>query len=400
MIKLSGISLSHLLPWRMAKIIRDWAQKLRALLDQNERLADANQRPDLADQLSQVVQAVVVQQSERTADYQRQKQQLESVVNALSDAVILTDAQHVLILANPAWYRLFDSSPVCLGQPLLQSVRIPELFDGLTHTQKTGLTSTIDFDYLGRFFTARISKISVSTLDGCFTVLSDVTQIKNAEQVRRDFTANVSHEMKTPLTSILGYSETLMQGALGDPPTANAFLQIIHDQAVKLKDLIDDVLHLARIESPAWKVEKQPVDLAKVVNEVVNEFRKHPKQLSLSTNEFNVTVVSDAQAIKLILHNLIDNAVKYTPTGGQVSVTVKEDPPKGVVLIVQDTGVGISTNEQSRIFERFYRVGGHSTKEGTGLGLAIVKHLVEKLGGTITVTSTVGKGSAFSLNLP
>ncbi|MBF0106191.1 MAG: PAS domain-containing protein [Deltaproteobacteria bacterium] len=398
--KLSGISFSHVLPWRMAPIVRGWIHRLGGLLEPDKQAINLNVCVDIVEQLSHVIHDVIVQQNKRTEEYQRQKLQLETIINTLSDAIIVTDSQHALIMANPAWYRLFEASPVCLGQPLLHSVRVPCLFEGLSQTQKTGLSNTIDFDYLGRFFKARITKLSTPVFDGCLTVLSDVTQIKIAEQIRRDFTANVSHEMKTPLTSIAGYSETLLMGALDDPTTARNFVKIIHNQSEKLKALIDDVLHLARVESPALKIENKPVVLSQIVNDVISDYREHPKQLVFSSNRFDVTVVSDAQAIRHILHNLIDNAVKYTPSGGSVLVTVRVDSARGVSITVSDTGVGISQNDQRRIFERFYRVGGHSLKDGTGLGLAIVKHLVERLGGTISVDSTVGKGSSFTFSLP
>jgi two-component system phosphate regulon sensor histidine kinase PhoR len=216
--------------------------------------------------------------------------------------------------------------------------------------------------------------------------------------------ANVSHELKTPLTAILGYVETLVTGAIDDKKNRIQFLEKISDQAQRLHALITDVLELSRIESGGFVTSLEPVDLLGTARQVVETLRAkwEAKGVTLTTEVPSGTwVMGHKQGLFHILENLLDNAVKYSPSKGEVRLTAKAREDGKVGILVEDEGPGIPKAVQTRVFERFFRVDPSRSREmgGTGLGLAIVKHLVEKMGGEVSLQSEEGKGSAFTVVL-
>lgn len=238
---------------------------------------------------------------------------------------------------------------------------------------------------------------------GAVLVLMDVTQIHALERVRRDFVANLSHEMKTPLTAIRGFSETLLDGALEGPPEQKRFLGIIRQHAVRLSHLTDDLMRLARIEAGKLEAEPVPLGIETVVESVLESAR-----LKAGDRSLEARVADDARPVRTdptllteILENLVDNAIQYSASDGRIEVATKFGD-KDVRVSVSDNGVGIPKAHLGRIFERFYRVDPARSREvgGTGLGLAIAKHTVEVLGGRIEVESAPKKGSEFTVILP
>ena len=225
--------------------------------------------------------------------------------------------------------------------------------------------------------------------------------------MRQDFVANVSHELKTPLASIKAYTETLLDWALHDESVNVRFLERIEEQADRLNQLILDLLSLARIESGQEVYEHVPLALAPLLDACVESHRgrAEAKSLSLSLElgplDDRTLVLADEEAVRQIVDNLIDNAIKYTPDGGSVRVSCRLDGDE-IAIEVADTGIGIPRDDLPRVFERFYRVDKARSRElgGTGLGLSIVKHLVQSIGGQITVDSRVGAGSQFTVQLP
>jgi two-component system phosphate regulon sensor histidine kinase PhoR len=240
---------------------------------------------------------------------------------------------------------------------------------------------------------------------GVVLVLHDVTDLRRLENLRREFVSNVSHELKTPLTSIQAYAETLLEGAIDDPDNNRAFLTRIAEQAELLAALIQDMLRLARIETGRDVFEVQPVGIDAVVESCVQArvAIAASKGVDLFTElpEGALRVLADEEGLRTILDNLVDNAINYTPSGGRVTVRWAGDGA-AVRIEVEDTGVGISSEHQNRIFERFYRVDKARSREvgGTGLGLSIVKHLTQVFGGTVEVFSRPGRGSRFTVQLP
>jgi len=239
---------------------------------------------------------------------------------------------------------------------------------------------------------------------GVIAVIEDITEIKKLEQLRTDFAANVSHEMKTPLTSIKGFVETLQAGAVDNPETARKFLNIIMIEADRLTRLINDILSITKMESGNENVEIKKIPLDRAVMEVCDLLKIHADEKEVkvyaSPNEKPSFIMGNPDRVKQLLINLIENAIKYNKVGGTVTVKVLEDD-EHIHLSVSDTGIGVKEEHLKRLFERFYRVdkGRSRAMGGTGLGLAIVKHIVNSMGGFIEVSSKYGEGTEFLVTL-
>ncbi len=239
---------------------------------------------------------------------------------------------------------------------------------------------------------------------GILLVFHDITELKNLEQTRKDFVANVSHELKTPITSIKGFTETLLDGAKEDPKSLEAFLNIILVESERLQTLIEDLLELSKIEQHRFNLDIKSFNLISSIREVIKilNLKAVEKGISLEFNVdlLNLTIDGDPFRLKQVFINVINNAVMYTPNGGKITVSIEE---KGDLILIKvtDTGIGIEKQEIPRIFERFYRIDKARSRNsgGTGLGLAIVKHLIEAHKGTISVASELGKGSIFTISL-
>jgi signal transduction histidine kinase len=238
---------------------------------------------------------------------------------------------------------------------------------------------------------------------GAVLALFDVTRLRQLERVRRDFVANVSHEMKTPLTVIGGFAETLFDDGLS-PDERRRFAEVIALNTHRMQRLVDDLLDLSRIESGGWRPAPTSNDLRAVVSEVFAAVREKAAaakvRLASDIPDAGASPYADATALRQIIGNLVDNAVRHT-TDGEVVVAARREP-NGVTVLVRDTGDGIAPDHLSRIFERFYRVDAARSRAqgGTGLGLAIVKHLVEAHGGSVEAASTLGAGTTIAVFLP
>jgi two-component system phosphate regulon sensor histidine kinase PhoR len=240
---------------------------------------------------------------------------------------------------------------------------------------------------------------------GAVLVLHDISELRRLERARRDFVANVSHEFKTPLTAIQGFAETLLGGALEDKDNRFRFLEIIRNHAIRLSRLTDDLLKLSQIEAGKLELETRAVSVASLIEPCLEtaRLRASSKSLHLEADyDADLSPVrGDLSSLQEILQNLLDNAVRYTPSGGRICVRAQSKGDE-MVISVSDTGIGIPKVEQERIFERFYRVDPARSREmgGTGLGLSIAKHMVEAHGGRIEVESEVSRGSTFSVFRP
>jgi signal transduction histidine kinase len=233
-------------------------------------------------------------------------------------------------------------------------------------------------------------------------VVRDVTDARRLEAIRRDFVANASHELKTPVASIRAAAETLRHGAIEDPPAALRFTEQLEREAMRLSRIVSDLLDLSRLETGSELIERVRLDsvAADEVERLEDRAKEAGVELSRSTDP-DATVMGSGRDLALLARNLVDNAIRYTPEGGRVEVRVRVDGDHAV-LSVSDTGIGIPQRDLPRIFERFYRVDRARSREtgGTGLGLAIVKHVAENHGGEVTVTSELAAGSAFEVRLP
>jgi two-component system phosphate regulon sensor histidine kinase PhoR len=339
-----------------------------------------------------------------------------AILRSMVEGVAVIDAQERLVFCNRAFSEILNlDSRAAEGRPMIEAVRNTDLL-GLIRRALKGeerLQTDIAMGIVQqRTFAATAAPVKAMEPEapeespaGAVVVLHEVTELRRLERVRQDFVANVSHEFKTPLTAIQGFAETLIGGALEDPKNNRRFLEIIRDHAARLAQLTDDLLKLARIEAGKLEVEFSSVSLMELIERCAETslLKATRKQIAI---EVNVppglpSVLGDASLLRQVLQNLIDNAIQYTPAGGQIRVSASAGARQAVVT-VSDTGIGIPLADQERIFERFYRVDAARSREagGTGLGLSIARHIVESHGGRIWVESAVGAGSKFSFSVP
>jgi two-component system phosphate regulon sensor histidine kinase PhoR len=363
----------------------------------------------IAGKLNRLGQELDNRITQLTASHERQA----TVLGGMIEGVIAVDRRERVLFANAAAGRLFDFRPTMVeGRPLLEVVR--------NHTLEAAVNAALATRQPQRLETTQDSSdktsvaiqatpLSGEPCPGVVIVMHDTTELRRLESLRRDFVANVSHELKTPLSSIKAYAETLRNGALDDREASVAFVERIQEQADRLHHLILDLLSLARIESTQQAFEIVPVSIQEVVGECLEHYRAvaDSKHIALvaEPQQSGCFVRADREGLREIVDNLVDNAIKYTPDGGRVTVRWRaiDDPVGKVATIeVEDTGIGIASDALPRVFERFYRVDKARSRElgGTGLGLAIVKHLAQSFGGTVSVTSENGHGSTFRVSLP
>jgi two-component system phosphate regulon sensor histidine kinase PhoR len=349
----------------------------------------------------------------RVADLESSRNQLRTVLDSMVEGVIALDSDQRVLLVNEAGRRLFPIQELsAVGRPVWELVRSPQLAQWVA--QSLSQSEPVGGELELKAPLARILSVRVAGLPGpssagpssagAVVVASDISQLRRLEQVRQEFVANASHELKTPLASIKACVETLLDGALEDVEIRVRFLQTVNEQTDRLDKLVRDLLALTRIESQERRPLLHPVELADIVDLCVNRHQQYAerKEMRLITvpPAEPVQVMADEEALEQILDNLIDNAIKYTNSGGTITVRWVNQGNRCRVD-VEDTGIGIPQAHIQRIFERFYRVDRARSRElgGTGLGLSIVKHLVQILDGTVTVSSRLGKGTTFSVEL-
>ena len=337
------------------------------------------------------------------------KQQLELILEAMGQGVMVLDGDGRIILTNTALLKVLGSERDLVGKTPLEVLRRPELEDGVKAVLAGQPIQTLEIATgQNRVLQANVAPVTngAGVVTSAVAVFHDLTEIRRAERMRRDFVANVSHEFKTPLTSIRGYTETLLSGAKDDPKIAMDFLKTIERNAQHLEALVSDLLMLAKLEAelPATK---EQFDLMAVIKEQIASRKTTLKERSIQVSVEcpEIQIQADRARLATALSNLIDNAIHYNKPGGQIHISAEIRPERqngGLNLSVADTGNGIPSEELHRIFERFYRVDKSRTREsgGTGLGLSIVKHAIESQGGTINVTSKIGMGSTFTIHLP
>lgn len=345
-----------------------------------------------------------------------ERKKLEAIVSGMTDAVVATDRHGRLILLNRAAEDLLGiDREQALGRPareVIRGDRLPVVLEDATvrgRITAEELPPGLVGDRVIEVHCAPYRDAGGESI-GAVAVLRDVTELRQSERLRRELTANVSHELRTPLTSIKGFTETLLDGAMRDEGTCRRFLTIINSEADRLVKLVDDLLDLSRLESKRATLDLRPVDVGALVAHAVDKLQPLAQTggLTLVLHSLpGVWVTADRDRLEQVLTNLIDNALKYTPAGGrvEVSVTLEHDD---VAVAVSDTGRGIRPEDVPHVFERFYRADRSRTRGpsigaasgGTGLGLAITKHIVEAHGGRIGVRSQLDEGTTFTFTLP
>jgi two-component system phosphate regulon sensor histidine kinase PhoR len=323
----------------------------------------------------------------------------------MAEGVVVADAHRVIVLANPAASVIVGAQDGLVAKTIDDAIVDAALREVVARGESAAETRESEVETAdGKSIALYVRPLAQSAGGGSVTVLRDMTRIRRLMTMRRDFVANVSHELRTPVAAIQGYAETLL-GTGTDAATQKQFLEIVHRQAQRIGALVSDLLTLSELEArPGDEAVREPVDLSALATHVVETVRARAtaqeSRVAIDVGR-DARAMGDPAAVEQILQNLVDNAIKYGRRGGQVRVSGVRNGAR-VVVTVSDDGPGIAAEHLPRLFERFYRVDAGRSRErgGTGLGLAIVKHLVESMGGTITVESEVDRGTTFRVDLP
>ncbi len=364
------------------------------------------QRPDEIGELARAIDAVGETLRVRLRAARDEEERLRAVLNGMVEGVLVLDRSGHVILANRPFREFFDVWGDLQGRTALSLLRRTDVDEALAEATATREPVVREITHAGDERTLEMHAVRFPATGeqlGAVAVFHEVTELRRLEHMRSEFVANVSHELKTPLTSIRGFTEVLQQNSLSREQREQ-YLAIVARNAERLDALIEDLLELSRIEGRSEPVAREPIDVVAVARILLRDLkpRLDAKRIEAALDAPSARpALCDRRALERVLLNLLDNAVKYTDDGGQIRVHVVGDASR-VVLEVSDDGIGIPAADLGRVFERFYRVDKARARDlgGTGLGLSIVKHLVQAMGGEIFVESREGEGTCFRISLP
>lgn len=333
----------------------------------------------------------------------------EQVLLGMREGVMVLDDRGLIIFANPALSEMF-SLPYqeMIGKRPLEAVRLVELAELVDAVRRSGSPQTTEMKVVypsEKTLFGSAHPVKIDAGEGIAVVIQDISEVKKLENLRQEFVANVSHELKTPLTAIKSYAETLLHGAIDDHDNNRKFLQKIEQNVLNLAALIDDILEISRLEAGRGIAPFETVHLEEEVDRAIETLSARIKEKKIEIVKLGEPGACEIQGepnhIYRALLNLLDNAVKYSDPGGKIEISCKANGKK-LELSVKDYGVGIAAEHHPRIFERFYRVDKARSRElgGTGLGLSIVKHIMEIHGGRVELKSEAGRGAEFTLIFP
>ena len=334
-----------------------------------------------------------------------ERDRLEAVLRVMVEGVLVVDGDLRIVLANPRARALLGARGAVEGRRPLEAFRSAEVHDLLAEALASNAAVRHELVYGSerRALAVQAASFSLADAKGAVAVFHDMTEVRRLETVRRDFVANASHEIKTPLTAIRGFAETLLGAPLPEE-AARGYLRVILNHSERLSRLVEDLLELSRLESGTHQLELADLDVAALAERLCLELEPRIRERGFEVQIQGAGAphaLADRRAVEQILSNLLDNALKYSEPGKRIEVRIAA-AGHAVRIEVADQGAGIPEADRARIFERFYRVDRGRSREqgGTGLGLAIVKHLVQAQGGEIWVESTPGLGSTFTFTLP
>jgi len=362
-------------------------------------------------ELSTKINSLARNLSELTIQEQIQAEQLSTVIENSESGLVLIDEKGYIHVVNRKFTAMFGKeTQQYIGRIYYDVIENEQIHHAVQQTflyeKRVKHLFSIDTDGETTYLEAVGAPIfnEHNLIKGVVLVIYDITEFKNIEQIRKDFVANVSHELKTPITSIKGFTETLLDGAHEDEEARMQFLQIIYNESNRIQHLIDDLLILSRLEKEDMTLHLSEITATDLVENITPSLQQQAdkRQITLRTKvPYNISFHADEEKMQQLLLNLLSNAIAYTSEGGDVSLTIEEQEDS-VVFVVRDTGIGISKEDLPRIFERFYRVDKDRSRHtgGTGLGLAIVKHIIEVHNGDIDVESEVEKGTTFTVSIP
>jgi two-component system phosphate regulon sensor histidine kinase PhoR len=364
--------------------------------------------------VARVLDATARELGGRVSELARDRARMETMLAGMLEGVVVVNEQGLVHLVNSAAMRMLRIEGQVTGQHYLDAVRLPSLGDLIAGALKGESPDGLEFSPprdANRTVVARVAPIGASGASGAVLVLHDITDLRQADRIRRDFVANVSHELRTPLTAIQGYVEALQDDDAPEPDEARRFLDIIARHARRMERLVQDLLRLARLEAGQEPVERAPVSIASMFNEVVTELAPaitaKRQRVVTEADPVAATLLADAAKLHDAIRNLVENAVAYSPPETTIELSARRGPAGAgeagrMIITVADYGPGIPEVDLVRIFERFYRVDKARSREsgGTGLGLSIVKHLVEVLGGEVRAANRPEGGAVFTITLP
>ncbi len=403
-----ALVLSNLVAKRMSSAVSELTEAARRMTDGDlsvrTRLVGHDELGELGHALDRLAGSLATTLGQLRAERDLQAR----ILDAMQEGVVVVDRDGRIVLVNPALRSMLLVGAEAVGKLLIETVRHAQLEDLVEDARASAGAVPVEIELPGlkpRRLLVHASPLSGDD-EGLLFVFVDVTEVRRLESLRRDFVANASHELRTPVAAVRSATETLRSGALEDPDAAIRFVDIIERNAMRLQSLVEDMLELSKLESNEFKVKRERVELGSVVPIVLALFRERAEKKGVRvTAELPPeasAIEGDPRALEHVLSNLVDNAVKYCPPGTRVLVSATKFGDDRVKLVVSDTGPGIPAEHLPRVFERFYRVDAGRSRElgGTGLGLSIVKHMVEAMRGKVAVESEVGRGSTFTVSLP
>ena len=416
---LLAVTLSIWLAHSITKPLAEIASAAQALSLGNSTRRIKTTTQDEVGLLASTLNQMADQLHTKIEELSEDRAQLLAVLTSMVEGVMVLDARGHVLQINPALERMFGISRVeARGRPCAELFRHQQLNNlvAMILQARTPHEDEIVLPLSGRHLHIEASPAGGERdNEACIVlVFHDVTDLRRLEKIRKDFVANVSHELRTPLTSIKGYVEALLDGGKDDPSVAGRFLDIILKQSDRLNLIIEDLLELSKIESGQISLREEPIDVRALVDRTLSTIKpiadRKGHRLVTALDPSLPLIAGDDDRLVQVLTNLLDNAIKYTPEGGTITVGGTSVPSPNAAepllhtidLIVADTGIGIPERDRPRIFERFYRVDKARSRDlgGTGLGLAIVKHLVEGHGGQVWVEANQPQGSRFVVRLP
>jgi len=360
----------------------------------------------LAEAFNRMAESSAIRMMEITSERNR----LKKIFIGMVEGVIVVDQDQNIVHINNAAAALLGVS-TSINKPIWEEIRAPEIINALQKTieshavVKTQMRQATSNEDLVVDIHAALLEDEEGELSGAVIVLHDISELDLLERVRRDFVANASHELKTPITAIRGMTETILDDPDMPSETQHSFIEKISTQSIRLSLLVTDLMTLSRLESAQSEDQFQPLNIQEIAQRCIDTYRSSCEEknieLTFSCENKATSIDGNYQGISQLVDNLLDNAIKYTPINGSIVVEISS-VDKQLNLRVKDTGIGISQSYQQRVFERFYRVDKARSRElgGTGLGLAIVKNVAEQHGGSVTLESQPGVGSTFIVTFP
>jgi two-component system phosphate regulon sensor histidine kinase PhoR len=391
-----------ILPWRglreLVRQIGGGEQPRTFLIDG----ADETRRVGVA------LEEIFLRQRELDQQIAQRESGTQTILGAMEDALLVVDPKRRVTLINNGFRKLFSPPPDAIGTPVLEVLRNANVDQLLEQTLREGALKHSELAAGDRRL--QVSAVPIKhggngDITGAVALFHDITELKRIDQMRSDFVANVSHELRTPLSILRGYIETLQDSPETSVDETRRILGVMERHSQRLDAIVNDLLTLAQLEARTTELERAPIHLEQLLGDVVRDWEKRfaEKRLNVHVDlAANLPkLAADEERLQEILYNLLDNAVKYTPQGGEIRLRVEQRDHE-IAMSISDNGIGIPKEDVSRIFERFYRADKARSRElgGTGLGLSIVKHIAQLHGGRVEAESEVGKGTTIRVVLP